>query len=90
MTGAVNRDLWRCGSFADFVAGATHGEEPRSVAFVASTALCEPAFSFSLTLTLTRSFTHLLRALVTVLSDGVLFRLLQTCETLALNRFCDI
>ena len=38
MTGAVNRNFWTCGSFADFVAGAVLGERD----FVASTALCEP------------------------------------------------
>ena len=41
MTGAVNRDFWTCGSFADFVAGATLCV-PRSADFVAGTALSEP------------------------------------------------
>ena len=41
MTGAVNRDFWRCGSFADFAAGTALGE-PRSTDFVAGTALGEP------------------------------------------------
>ena len=53
VTGAVNRDFWTCGSFADLVAGTEFGEpadfvagtalgEPRSADFVAGTALCEP------------------------------------------------
>ena len=41
LTGAVNRDFWTCGSFADFVAGAVIGE-PRSADFVAGAALGEP------------------------------------------------
>ena len=47
MTGAVNRDFWTCGSFADFVAGAADFVagaalgEPRSADFVAGAALCE-------------------------------------------------
>ena len=46
MTGAVNRDFWTCGSFADFVAGAALGDEPRSADSVAGagTALGEPRF----------------------------------------------
>ena len=52
MTGAVNRDFWTCGSFADFVAGTALRDldvqrfrgrrsicEPRSADFVAGTAL---------------------------------------------------
>ena len=55
VTGAVNRDFWICGLFADFVAVTALGErrsanfaagtalgEPRSADFVAGTALCEP------------------------------------------------
>ena len=55
MTGAVNRDFWTYGSFANVVAGTALGEprradfvagtglgEPRSADFVAGTALCEP------------------------------------------------
>ena len=41
MTGAVNRDFWTCGSFADFVAG-TALCDPRCADFVAGAALCEP------------------------------------------------
>ena len=41
MTGAVNRDFWICGSFADFVAGAALCD-PQCADFVAGTALCEP------------------------------------------------
>ena len=41
MTGAVNRDFWTCGSFADFVAGAALGE-PRNTDFMAGTAFGEP------------------------------------------------
>ena len=38
MTGAVNRDFWTCGSFADFVAVTALGGR-RSADFVAGTAL---------------------------------------------------
>ena len=38
VTGAVNRDFWACGSFADFVAGTALGE-PRSADFMTGTAL---------------------------------------------------
>ena len=41
VTGAVNRDFWTCGSFADFVAGAALCD-PRRADFVAGAALCEP------------------------------------------------
>ena len=40
MTGAVNRDFWTCGSFADFVAG-TALCDPRCADFVAGAALGE-------------------------------------------------
>ena len=59
MSGAVNRDFWTCGSFADFVAGTALGEsrradfvagaalgEPRSADFVAGPALGEPKCKF--------------------------------------------
>ena len=41
VTGAVNRDFWTCGSFADFVAG-TALCDPRCADFVTGAALCEP------------------------------------------------
>ena len=41
VTGAMNRDFWTCGSFADFVAGAALCE-PRCADFVAVTARCDP------------------------------------------------
>ena len=41
VTGAVNRDFWTCGSFADFVAGTARGQ-PRCADIVAGTALGEP------------------------------------------------
>ena len=44
LTGAMNRDFWRNGSFADFVVDATLGD-PRNADFVAGAILGEPRYT---------------------------------------------